>query len=458
MKTIWNSRDLSLALGQDVKFTGNDAQFNSKDVELGDFFIAMRGTDDGHEYVKDALDRGASFAIVQYIPQNLDSDKRLILVDNTYQALLDLAHFRRNQSNAKFIAITGSNGKTSTKINLMRILSNFGKTFASKKSFNNYLGVPIALASLPLDAKYAIIEIGTNHPGEIKPLSQMTKPHVALVTNVTSSHIGNFESIYSLAEEKAQIFQGLTIDAIAIIHKDQDQKIFDKLVTSAKLAGAKDILTFGDDPADCAFLNYKLLDHSTATLDFKLGNIIFNFKTGVTGKHQAINLLAIILVASYFEFDIEKIIGLFDNLSLPQGRGQIINLNKFNTKFSIIDDSYNASPASMQAALENLAQIQSAKKVAILADMFELGDYAQDYHLGLKEHLINSGIYKFIAVGPLIKGLYDTIDDKMIKYYFESYEDLIAKIHELIIKNDIILIKGSNGTNMHEVVSFLKQV
>jgi len=457
MKTIWNSQDLSLALSQEVKFSGMEPQFNSKDIKPGDFFIAMRGTNDGHDHVQDALDRGASFAIVQYIPEGLASDDRLVLVDNTYQALLDLAHFRRNQSNAKIIAITGSSGKTSTKINLTQILSHFGKTFASKKSFNNYLGVPITLAALPLDAKYAVIEIGTNHPGEIKPLAQMTKPHIAIITNIAPSHIGNFESIYSIAEEKALIFQGLTIDSVAIIHKDLDEQIFEKLFTSARLAGAKNILTFGDENSNCALLNYKLLNQNTAAVDFKLGNIIFNFKTRVTGKHQATNLLAIILTTSSLEFDVEEVISLFNQLEPLQGRGQLINLSKFNTKFSILDDSYNANPSSMKAALENLAQIQSSKKVAILADMLELGNKAQDYHQELKEHLINSGVYKFIAIGPLMKNLYDIIDKEMVKYYFTGYRNLISNIQELIDKNDIVLFKGSNGTNLHEVVKFLKQ-
>jgi UDP-N-acetylmuramoyl-tripeptide--D-alanyl-D-alanine ligase len=457
MNTIWSSQDLSLALNQEVKFNANQAQFNSIDIKAEDFFIAIRGNNDGHNYVKDALNRGASFAIVQCIPEGLSSNDRLVLVDNTYQALLDLAYFRRNQSKAKFIAITGSCGKTSTKTNLAKILNHFGKTFSSSKSFNNHLGVPITLASIPLDAKYAIIEIGTNHPGEIKPLTQMAKPHVAIITNIAPSHIGNFDSIYSIVEEKSQIFQGLTIDAIAIIHRDPDDKIFEKLKTSAKLAGAKNVLTFGEQNSDCTLLNYKLLNQNTAAVDFKIGNIIFNFKTHITGKHQITNLLAIILITSYLEFDVEEIIRLFDQLEPLEGRGELLNLNKFDIKFSVIDDSYNANPLSTRAALENLAQIQSSKKVAVLADMLELGSDASDYHKNLKQHLINSGVYKFIAVGPLMKNLYDVIDEGITKYYFEEYKTFSSKIHDLIDSNDIVLFKGSNGTNLHQVVNFLKQ-
>jgi UDP-N-acetylmuramoyl-tripeptide--D-alanyl-D-alanine ligase len=456
--TKWTKQDLSAALDQTIDFEGNAPEFNSKNIEAGDFFIALKGKTDGHLYIKDALNDGASFAIATHIPKNLSESeaKKIILVDDTYQALLSLANFRRKQSIAKFIAITGSSGKTSTKEHLAKILSNFAKTFTSKNSFNNHIGVPLTLASIPLDSEYVVIEIGMNHGGEIKPLAQLVKPDIAVVTNVLPSHIGNFKSLNEIAEEKGQIFKGLKENFTAIIHKGNDAEIFNILKKSAISNNIKNIFTFGADTKnDSAILEYTFLDQTSSLVKFQIGNSTFEYKNNLPGRHNAVNLLAIALVVYSLDLNIEKVIKLFETLQPIGGRGNLLSISKFGVDFTIIDDAYNANPASMKASLENLANIKSKHKVAVLGDMLELGKGAVKYHQELQNALKDSGIYKFIAVGELMKHLYDSVDG-IEKHHFKDYDSLNKALHLLIKNDDLILFKSSNGTKLHKLVEYLR--
>jgi UDP-N-acetylmuramoyl-tripeptide--D-alanyl-D-alanine ligase len=472
--TKWTKQDLSAALDQTIDFEGNAPEFNSKNIEAGDFFIALQGKTDGHLYIKDALNDGATFAIATHIPKNLSESeaKKIILVDDTYQALLNLANFRRKQSTAKFIAITGSSGKTSTKEHLAKILSNFAKTFASKNSFNNHIGVPLTLASIPLDSEYVVIEIGMNHGGEIKPLAQLVKPDIAVVTNVLPSHIGNFKSLNEIAEEKGQIFQGLKENFTAIIHQGNDAEIFNILKKAAISNNIKNIFTFGENTKnafgentknafgentknDSAILEYTFLDHTSSLVKFQIGNSTFEYKNSLPGRHNAVNLLAIALVVYSLDLNIEKVIKLFETLQPIGGRGNVLSISKFGVNFTIIDDAYNANPASMKASLENLANIKSKHKVAVLGDMLELGKGAVKYHKELQTTLKDSGIYKFIAVGDLMKHLYDSVDG-IEKHHFKDYDSLNKALPLLIKNDDLILFKSSNGIKLNKVVEYLK--
>jgi UDP-N-acetylmuramoyl-tripeptide--D-alanyl-D-alanine ligase len=459
MTPKWNKKDLSLVLNQEINFEANDIQFNSKEVKAGDLFIALKGNTDGHNYIKDALNNGANFAVATYKPDGLSGSdlEKIILVDDTYQTLLDLANFRRKQSTATFIAITGSCGKTSTKHHLANILSNFGNTFASKASFNNHLGVPLTIASIPPDCKYVVTEVGTNNAGEIKPLAQLIKPDIAIITGVLPSHIGNFGSLKEIAHEKGQIFQGLiNQSSTAIINKGDNAEIFQILKQSAALSGIKNIITFGDElSSDCALLDYQLINNNSARLKFKIGGMMHECQTHLIGKHNAINLLSIVLVSCCLDLNLEKVMSLIEKCEPIDGRGKVLPINKFDTHFELIDDSYNANPGSVKAALENLASLDSNQKVAILSDMRELGGDEIKYHLDIEPYLKTAGVYKFVAVGELMKHLYDKVDG-VEKYYFADFQALIDQISSIIKNKDLILFKGSNGTKLHKVVEYLK--
>jgi UDP-N-acetylmuramoyl-tripeptide--D-alanyl-D-alanine ligase len=458
MKFIWNSKDLSLALNQEVRFEANSPQFNSKSVQPGDFFIALKGNSDGHNYIKDAIDNGAIFGIASNIPTGLSQEyaKKVVLVDDPYHELLNLAKFRRNQSKAKFIAITGSSGKTSTKTYLAKILENFDKTFSTQGNFNNHIGAPLSLASIPLDSKYAVIEIGTNHPGEINPIAQIVKPDISIITNISASHIGNFASLEDIAKEKGEIFQGPIGLSTAIIHKESDNEIFKILKNSATSLGVKNILTFGEyEKNDARILNYELVSKNVASIKFNLGGMIYQVNTSLTGQHNALNLLAIALTTSCLDLHLERVLDLFEKFEPLDGRGNTHSIKKFGISFEIIDDSYNANPKSMQAALSHFANLKSNQKVAILGDMLELGDDAQLYHKELAADLNKAGVYKFVAVGPLMKNLFDHVEG-VEKLHFPNYESLMNEISTIIKDQDVVLLKSSHGSNLHKIISYLR--
>lgn len=457
MKYIWNKKDLSLALNQDIEFDGGFVRSNSKEIEAGDIFIALTGgKTDGHNYIEHALKQGANIVILSHIPSKLKRSEKFIIVEDTYQMLLSLAQFRRRQSKAKFISITGSCGKTSTKFYLTQVLSKFAKAVCSPASFNNYLGVPLTLASLPLDAQYVVMEIGTNHLDEIKPLAQMVKADIAIITNILYAHIGNFSSFHELVYEKAQIFQGILPNAIGIINKSLNDKALDIVKKEASINGIQKSLYFGEEAEnDASILDYKLINNSLSQVQIQVGNMILNYTTEVIGRHNAVNLLAIILACMHLELDLNEVLMSFKDLKNIDGRGKLLSVTKFEKSFRIIDDAFNANPGSTNAALENFAHFQSEQKVVVLSDMLELGDDSKTFHQNLKPTLIKSGAYKFIAVGKMMKNLYDNIED-IEKHFFQDTIKLLDSIHDLITDGDVLLFKGSKSTNLYQVVDFLR--
>ena len=366
MTPIWNSTDLSLALNQEISFEGQIPRTSSANVRNNDFFIAVKDNRDGHDFIKDALKNGASFVLASKIPKDLtpSEEAKIVLVEDTYEALLNLAKYRRNQSKAKFIAITGSSGKTSTKVKMDYVLSYFVKTFASEASFNNHFGVPLTLASVPVDCEYVIAEIGMNQKGEIRPLAQIVKPDIAIITSILPAQIGNFKSLEEIAEEKGQVFQCPLQNSFAIINR-ADDAIFDILKKSAIRHGVKTILTFGEKGCDSNLLKYELINKKLAAIKINLGGVIYEFKTSFIGKHNAFNIIAIILTACCLDVNIDKVIDLIEKCEPIEGRGKIMEVEKFSKRFEIIDDSYNANPGSVKASLEHLGSIQSGQKVVI---------------------------------------------------------------------------------------------
>jgi UDP-N-acetylmuramoyl-tripeptide--D-alanyl-D-alanine ligase len=458
MNPIWNANDLSLALNQEINFQANQPRLSSLLVTPNDFFIALQGQKDGHDYIQDALSKSAIFAIARRIPENVTEENihKIVLVEDPYQALLQLAKYRRNQSKAKFIAITGSCGKTSTKSMLAAILGHFHSVSATYGNFNNHLGLPLTLASIDLQSQYVVTEIGMNNKGEIKPLAQMVRPDIAIVTNVMPAHIGNFIDIAQIAKEKGDIFQGPIDNAYAIIHQNKDTpELFDILKKTALNNGVKHILTFGQEPGDATLLEYQLINKHLARLKINIGAAIYEIKTKLVGKHNAYNILATILACSCFDLNIEKVISFIENYDLLDGRGKLFTVHNFGKSFEIIDDAYNANPGSIKAALSNFGNITSGQIIAILGDMLELGSGSIKYHQDLKTDVESCGLNKLITVGPLMKNLYAVVES-VEKYHFPDYQELIEQLPHLINNNDLILLKSSKGANLAKVVEFIK--
>ncbi len=456
MTIMWSARDLSFALNQIVDFEANKPRFNSKSIEQNDFFIALKGNTDGHNYIHDAFKRGASCAIASYVPQDLPQGykERLIIVEDTYRALLSLAKYRRQNCSAKFIAITGSSGKTSTKEALAYVLAGFGTTFANEGNFNNHIGVPITLASMPYDAQYVILEVGMNHAGEIKPLAELIKAHISIITNILPAHIGNFNSLEDIAREKSQIIQSSINKTCAIFHQNTSPEINSIILKATKDAAINTVLTFGQEGANAVLMDYRLIEQDTALIKSSFGGMIYDLKTKLIGKHHALNLLSVILVIYYLDLNLGRAIRFIEKFQPVSGRGQRISVKKFGKEFSVIDDTYNANPGSVEAALENLKHMMSKKKVAVLGDMLELGDREVVYHKDLLGALQQSGIYKFIAIGPLMKNLYNEVQG-IEKYYFHHTDELLDNLSAIIDDGDMVLFKASRSLQLSEAVKYL---
>lgn len=457
--TIWTSKELQEVLKVDVPSDSNIVQFNSKDVKSGDLFIALKGNGDGHDYVTDALENhNAGIAIVHQEKYKKQYPNKTILVEDTYQALLKLAHYKRSRSKAKFIAITGSVGKTSTKTILGVLLERTSSCFVSRGNFNNYLGVAINLASMDLDAKYAVFEVGMNNPGEIAPLSKFIKPHIAIITNIEPAHLGNFNSIDEIANEKSEIFSYMDNDAIAILNLDNSyfKLLHDKFLKSG--GQNSNIFSFGSSNSADAFISkYEVKNNkSEITLSIMKKSLIID--TFLIGKYNAVNIASAALAFHILTKELEPIKPAIANFKALKGRGQILNIIYNNKKIILIDESYNASPEATKSALMNLTYYNQniKRKIAILGDMLELGDKGIFYHEELAEYIKeNKLLDKAITVGKLSGFTYKKLPINLRMHHFDTTALLLEIIDEIIEDGDLILCKASFGMKFINIINHL---
>ncbi len=435
---------------------------DSRKIKKGDIFISIKGQNvDGHDYIQQAFDGGAHAAIVEYIPRNIDKSvkENLILVASSIKALNDLALFNRKRTNAKIIAITGSIGKTSTKEALHKALSAIGDAYCNPGNYNNNLGLPISLASMPLDAEYGIFELGMNHSGEIAQLTKILKPDIAIITNIAAVHLENFDSIIDIAKAKAEIFLGLPPEQ-GIVLLNGDNKFCNLLIDEAKSLSIRSIYTFGHSNTNNSFFtnHERNVDHTCVTA-FVMGQVV-NYKIKAYGEHQIINSLVALSTVKLLGLDIEKALKGIENFTNIKGRGKVTQITFDGKAIILIDDSYNASPNSVKAALNSLQYIdtsQAKRKLAILADMYELGANEIEMHKNLLADIQNSNIDQVITVGNLMKHLFEGLPDNLRLFHFNSYEEVIKNISNIILNKDCILIKGSSGTKIHKLVNYLEK-
>ena len=424
---------------------------DSRTLKPGEIFVALKDVRDGHDFVEAAFKKGAAAALVSRPPENAPKDKPLLLVRDTLGGLECLAAAARDRCFGRMIAVTGSVGKTSVKEMLRTALMASGKVHAANKSFNNHFGVPLTLASLPSDSDFGIFEIGMNHAGEITPLSQLVQPHVAVITTVAPAHLEFFDSVEAIARAKAEIFSGLRRDGVAILPRDNEY--FDLLAATAKARGAR-IISFGQHQQ----ADYRLLDyHPTANggevhVSFDQQDIMFPLS--VPGRHQAINALAVLAVLDQVGGDRGQALRALADFSAVDGRGQTVSLVIDEVDFTLIDESYNANPASMSAALDLLAS-KPGRRIAILGDMLELGDEAAALHLALAEPLRQASVAKVFCAGAMMKKLYQTLPEEMRGGWAETARDLEVAIVAEIRPRDILMAKGSNASRVSALVAAL---
>lgn len=450
---IWKSADLRRALDVDVSSdieTGR-LQFNSKDVVPGDLFIALEGDKgDGHDYVQDALNAGAAAAIVsKEVDVPAAMYERLIKVPDTIAGLRRLAEYKRMHLKAKIIAVTGSMGKTTTKDALHLMLSEFGKSFASRANFNNHIGVPINLASMPADIDYAVIELGMSAPGEISALTNQLLPHFAIITNIAPVHLEFFDSVAGIARAKCEIFEGLDLnDGVAIFPIDtQCHDICVRTVDQLCLQNVREVGRGGE----VEFVAYEHIEDNKIRLTYRIYKEEIEFVMDFIPEYIAANFAACFAVCHDLGLDLERAALALARFQLGVGRGRIIQVASKGRNYCLIADYYNANPVSMKAALENLAQMSDSDKVVVMGDMGELGKNEQRFHEDMAFYVNNSGAKKVFLVGRLMPTIAGYISKDIEVATYSKAEDLAVDIEKRLAGGETVLIKGSRSVQLEKV-------
>jgi UDP-N-acetylmuramoyl-tripeptide--D-alanyl-D-alanine ligase len=417
--------------------------------------VALKGAQhDGHDYVAEALRKGAVAALVSREVAGVDA-ALLVRVEDTEVALQQLGVAARARSRAKFVGITGSVGKTGCKEMLAAALGALGKTAQTRGNLNNHLGVPLTLVNLPPDARYAVIEMGMNHPGEIHRLSDWVRPDVSIITTVEAVHIEFFASVEAIADEKSAIFDGMGGKGVAILNADNPH--YSRCARHATARGLDRILSFGtSDTALCRMLTYRIEDFHSE-VEAMIAATHLTYRIGTVGKHWALMSVAVLAAVDALGGDLPKAAAALAAFTEPKGRGQICKLAVKGGHLRLIDDSYNASPVSVEAAIGKVAQLRDAaqdpcRTLVVLGDMLELGDHSRDMHVGLVPCLINNQIDLVFAAGGFMRHLYDALPEAMRGSYQPTSAELAPQVVSALKPRDLVLVKGSRGSRMDRVV------
>ncbi|MES2335465.1 MAG: UDP-N-acetylmuramoyl-tripeptide--D-alanyl-D-alanine ligase [Pseudomonadota bacterium] len=466
---LWSSSDAAKATGGRLtrNWTASGVSIDSRTLQPGDLFVALKDARDGHDFVARALEKGAAAALVNRVPHGVSPDAPLLIVPEVQRALEGLGAAARARTGAKVVGVTGSAGKTSTKEMLRAILSGQGPTHAAEASYNNHWGVPLTLARMPADARFAVIEIGMNHPGEIAPLARLARLDVALVTTVAPAHLEAFDGVAGIAHEKASIFDGLVAGGTAIFNADIEWTPV--LADKAAAVGAVPVAFGTVEAADFRLLEARLCDEATVCRATRRGEPIL-YKVASPGRHFALNALAALAVAEALGAD--PMIAAHDlgRWEPPVGRGQreriVLDIVE-ETYFDLIDDAFNANPASMAAALDvliaarptdGIGRVGGGRRIAILGDMLELGPTEAALHAGIALHPGLAAVHLIHCVGPRMRALHDALPRGQRGDWVETALDLAARARSLVDAGDILLVKGSKGSKVSLVVDALRKM
>jgi UDP-N-acetylmuramoyl-tripeptide--D-alanyl-D-alanine ligase len=431
---------------------------DTRTIEAGEAFFALKDTRDGHDFVEAALKAGGGLAVAAAVKRNMFSENApLLVVPDVLDGLTALARAARARSTAKFIGVTGSVGKTGTKEALRLALSSAGETHASAASYNNHWGVPLSLARCPQTASYAVLEMGMNHAGEIAPLTKLVRPHVAVITTIEPVHLEFFPSVEAIADAKAEIFLGLEPGGAAVINRDNPH--FARLQRQAKADGVGHIVSFGEHAkADARVLKFKLQTDSS-TVQARILGAEVTYKLGAPGRHVVWNSLAVLAAATLAGADLALAALALSNLTPPAGgRGERIELELPGGAALLIDESYNANPASMRAALELLGQAPigpRGRRIAVLGEMLELGAMGAELHRGLVEPIVENSIDLVFCAGELYRGLWEALPSERRGGYAVTSAALESEVLGALHAGDAVMVKGSLGSKMGPIVKAL---
>jgi len=460
----WSVKTMAAAMGAEcvgaLPEIVSGLSIDSRTIGRGEAFFAIKGdARDGHEFVAAASAAGAGLAVVAKDKQAaFPAPAPLLVVPYVLAGLTDLARAARARTQARIIAVTGSVGKTGTKEALRLTLAACGKTHASLASYNNHWGVPLSLARAPADMQFAVFEIGMNHAGEITPLTRLVRPHVAIVTTIEPVHLEYFGTLEAIADAKAEIFCGLEGGGAAVLNRDNAQ--YARLRRAAENAGAR-IVSFGEHEEADARLKNVSLQAETSVVEARILGADVTYKLGAPGRHLVMNSLAVLASVSLVGADLALAALALAGLEPPTGRGQRITLSLPGAGTALlIDESYNANPASMRAALALLGQAglgPNGRRIAVLGDMLELGPAGNELHRSLIEAVLAQDIDCVFCAGPLMRNLWDALPSERRGGYAENAAGLEPKVVGAIADGDAIMVKGSLGSRMGPIVKALAQ-
>ncbi len=461
MSALWTTDAMASAMRADksgaLPADISGISIDSRTIAKGEAFFALADVRDGHEFVTAALQAGGGLAVIAHNKRaQFAADAPLLIVPDVLEGLRNLALASRERSTAKIIAVTGSVGKTGTKEALRLALSPDGKTHASVASYNNHWGVPLSLARCPVSAHYAIFEIGMNHAGEITPLTKLVRPQIAIVTTIEPVHLEYFGSLEKIADAKAEIFAGIEPDGTAILNRDNAQ--YDRLARAAQAAGVARVISFGEHAkADARLLKLSLHPEFSTVQANILGDEV-TYKLGAPGRHLVLNSLAVLAAASLAGADLALAALALNKLEPAAGRGTRMILSVPPGKALLIDESYNANPASMRAAIALLGQAETGgrgRRIAVLGDMLELGAQGEALHRALADPLKTAAVDLVFCSGPQMRALWEALPSERRGGYAGSAAELEAGVLDAVRAGDAIMVKGSLGSKMAPIVKAL---
>jgi UDP-N-acetylmuramoyl-tripeptide--D-alanyl-D-alanine ligase len=467
VNALWTAADAAAATGGtatcDFSITG--VSIDTRTIQKGDLFVALKAARDGHEFVKMALEKGAAAALVTHVPEGVSADAPLLIVDDVLSALEHLGRAARARVTGKVIGVTGSVGKTSTKEMLRAILNGQGKVHAAEASYNNHWGGPLTLARMPADTDFAVIEIGMNHPGEIGPLSKMARPDVAMITTVAAAHLAAFDNIDGIAHEKSAIFEGLEPSGIAIINGDLG------VTPILRDAWSGPMIAFGEAHSNDAILqSVSLVDDATIGQATVAGTDHL-FRLSTAGRHFATNAVGCLAVVSALGADVTLAARDLMLWAPPAGRGAretvLLDPVEDDQTLELLDDAFNANPTSMLASLEVLAaskvtdgigRVRLGRRVAFLGDMLELGPSEVQDHADLASAPWIKDIDVIHCIGPLMQALYTALPQQKRGVCAQGPSEVLPALRHLVDAGDVILVKGSKGSKVSLLVDGIRKL
>ncbi|GAA0599901.1 UDP-N-acetylmuramoyl-tripeptide--D-alanyl-D-alanine ligase [Craurococcus roseus] len=448
---LWTADELRAATGgslaRDAVVSG--VSIASRSVQPGDLFVALRDARDGHAFVADALARGAACALVDRDPPSVPADAPLLRVADTLRGLTALGAAGRARFGGRVVAVTGSVGKTGTKEMLRLLLGALGETHAAVASYNNHWGVPLTLARCPRGAAYAVVEIGMNNPGEIAPLSRLARPHVAVVTAIGAAHIGHLGGLDAIAAEKATISEGLEPGGVTVL--PADTPYMDVL---RRAAGAARVLTFGEG-GDARAMAVST-DAEGSTVSAEIAGRPVEFRLGAPGAHIARNALCALAAVAALGADPAAVAPRLREVRAMQGRGAQERVRTPDGgSATVIDESFNGQPPSVRAALALLRLLPASRRVAVLGQMGELGDFAAEEHRALAPHVRDAADLVFLC-GPLMRHLAEALPPGLVAAHTQDSAELAPMVADAVRDGDAVLVKGSKAVLMGRVLLALR--